>query len=243
MDKRSTAYLDKTRLKVICGSCGKQVAYIEEHFIAPPSKYPEEDKKPHVEGVEGPDRVVRQRFEGASARLRLTYEGRDTGIVLVVRDGEEIEVEVRDGIATFSYVQRALIIDWGYRLQPDGIWKLNARSAARLKSGKLPSVRRQQRTTNFFDAAAVFYHPNPLHKSTFDMESHSDPALKLPARLQCRWCPSVQRLEAVALQVPETSLCLGSDMIAWAKRYWSEEDFLQRYGEAGLHKPIIRRLR
>jgi hypothetical protein len=218
MDPRSFAHLDKSRLKVMCGSCGKQIALVDEMFY-------------EVEGgtceAEGNDRVQRIRIEGGSAAYRL---GDNTGMGIYVRDGDEFERQVINGKADVYGVLRTLVIEWGCALQPDGTWRLNARAQKRLRQGKLPTVRRQEKVVTFYDGYAVFYAPDA---KSVPKGGRGFGTLKVPIRLQCHWCPSVQILDRKALQLSTDDFYIGSDMDDWRKRHGFEEDANQFDGKVG----------
>lgn len=187
MDKQSIAHLDKTDHKVMCGACHKQIAVIESSINA---------NAHGTKQVGGPDRA-----------FGLYTLGKCVGY----------HVEVENGVAHYHYLLRNLVIFWGYRLDPDGVWKLNKRTARRLRQRKGPYVRRQRRAVGFWDGDAIAY--QPIRTSDPDARRNR-PTLTLPIKLQCTWCGSVQLIEQETLRLTRPIFTIGSDMDDWREKYW-----------------------
>jgi ribosomal protein L44E len=226
MDLRSFAYLDKSRLKVMCGSCGKQIAHVHETIWAPEDNHDDRFK------LGSSNRLRRILSEKGPGVYRfLNKELQEVQFEVPVRDSDQSEEQVVFSIGSVSFIVRTVAINWGYMLQPDGVWKLNPRAAKRVREGKLPSIRRQQRVVHFYDGYGTYHAPQPKGKATDELE--------LPAKLQCQWCASVQILDQEPLQLTVGSFVMGSDMEAWVKRYWPDDYYEAIFGSGRRYTLIV----
>lgn len=191
---QTTAFLDKSEVRVLCACCRKRIAYISE------ASYPPDYVK---EGISAPD---------SCRRVYLPHRA----YYRVVKDG-----------TGYAYpLNRTVVLPWAYRLHSDGIWRLSERAKKRLGSGKLPSVRRQNRVNRVHDLGHPIQANTPIESGTSrkDLPRENAQAVHLPIRLQCFWCASVQTLDAEILRVTSADLGMGTDVGDWRSHFWFDDE-------------------
>lgn len=143
---------------------------------------------------------------------------------IFTEDGKAYYRVVFNGVGRLYPLTREVIIPWAYRLHEDGMWRMSERAKRRLKSGRTPAVRRQDKVNRFHDLASTLHTPTAAKTGQNSIKaertSEDEEPILLPIRVECLWCSSVQRLELNSLKLTQERVLMGTDTGQWRSKHW-----------------------